>query len=107
MPTLLITDWDITGPATLLVALTAAFIVVSVVAVVRSQRRRPVAGREDILGLVGTVRTRLNPDGCVQVRGELWQALSKGQCLNPGTKVVVTGIEGLRLTVHTKEETDD
>lgn len=104
---LLIADWDVTGPAALLVGLTLAFIVVSVVAVVRSQRRRPVAGREDILGLVGTVRTRLNPEGSVQVRGELWQALSKGQGLEPGTKVVVTGIEGLRLTVLTKEETDD
>ena len=42
---LLIADWDITGPAALLVGLTVAFLVVSVVAVVRSQRRRPVAGR--------------------------------------------------------------
>ena len=107
MPILLLTDWDITGPATLLLALTVAFIAVSVVAVVRSQRRRLVAGREDILGLVGTVRTRLDPEGSVQVHGELWQALSKGQCLEPGTKVVVTGIEGLRLAVRTKEETDD
>ena len=107
MPLWLLADWDITGPATLLAGLTVAFIAVSVVAVVRSQRRRPVAGTEDIIGLVGTVRTRLNPDGSVQVRGELWQALSKGHCLEPGTKVVVTGIERLRLTVHTKEETDD
>jgi len=104
---LLVADWDVTGPAALLVGLTAAFIVVSVVAVVRSQRRRPVAGREDILGLVGTVGTRLDPEGSVKVRGELWEALAKGQRLEPGTKVVVTGIDGLRLTVQIKEETDD
>ena len=107
MPVLLIADWDITGPAVVLVGLTIAFVVVSVVAVVRSQRRRPVAGREDILGLVGTVSTRLDPEGSVQVRGELWQALAKGQRLEPGTKVVVTGIDGLRLTVRIKEESDD
>ena len=104
---LLIADWDITGPAALLVGLTVAFLVVSVVAVVRSQRRRPVAGTDDILGLVGTVRTRLKPQGSVQVRGELWEAVAKGQELEPGTKVVVTKIEGLRLTVRIKEETDD
>ncbi len=104
---LLLADWDITGPAALLAGLTVAFLVVSVVAVVRSQKRRPVAGTEDILGLVGTVRTRLNPEGSVQVRGELWQALSKGRGLEPGAKVVVTGIEGLRLTVQLKEERDD
>ncbi len=104
---LLIADWDITGPAALLAGLTVAFLVVSVVAVIRSQRRRPVAGTHDILGLVGTVRTHLDPEGSVQVRGELWQALSKQPGLEPGAKVVVTGIEGLRLTVQLKEETDD
>ncbi len=103
----LIEGWDITGPAALLVGLTVAFLVVSVVAVIRSQRRRPVAGKDDIVGLVGTVRTRLNPEGSVQVRGELWEAVAKGQRLEPRTKVVVTGIEGLRLTVQIKEETDD
>ena len=107
MPVLLIADWNVTGPAVLLAGLTAVFIVVSVVAVVRSQRRRPVAGRDDILGLVGTVSTRLDPEGSVQVRGELWHALAKGQRMEPGTKVVVTGIDGLRLTVRIKEEADD
>ena len=104
---LLVADWDITGPVALLLGLAAIFVVVSAVAVVRSQRRRPVAGKEDIIGLVGTVGTRLDPEGSVQVRGEIWQALAKGQYLEPGTKVVVTGIDGLTLTVRKKEEKDD
>lgn len=104
---LLLADWDITGPAALLGGLTVAFLVVSVVAVIRSQRRSPVAGRDDIIGLVGTVRTRLEPEGSVQVRGELWEAVANGERLEPGTKIVVTKIEGLKLTVRIKEETDD
>ncbi|MBN1857037.1 MAG: hypothetical protein JW846_08805 [Dehalococcoidia bacterium] len=103
---LLLPDWDITGPIYLMIGLIVAFVIVATIAVIRSQRRKPVAGGEDIIGLTGTVRTRLTPEGSVQVRGEIWQAVSDGTSIEPGTKIVVTAMEGLTLRVKTKGEKD-
>src|SRR5215213_5908157 len=41
-------------------------------------RRKPATGREGLVGVVGTVRKPLNPDGVVFVSGELWQATAPG-----------------------------
>ena len=41
-------------------------------------RRKPATGREGMIGAVGTVRTRLDPDGIIFVTGELWQATANG-----------------------------
>ena len=61
--------------------------------------RRPAAtGREELVGMVGIVKTPLAPQGQVAVRGELWEAISEAP-LQPGEKAEVTGIDGLRLSV--------
>ena len=73
--------------------------------VVRAQRRPVEVGGAALIGRVGEVRTALAPVGQVQVAGELWSAeLDQGQPrLSPGTRVVVTGVEGLRLRVRRVE----
>jgi membrane-bound serine protease (ClpP class) len=73
--------------------------------VVRAQRRPVGVGGAALIGRVGEVRTALAPVGQVQVAGELWSAeLDQGQPrLSPGTRVVVTGVEGLRLRVRRVE----
>jgi membrane-bound serine protease (ClpP class) len=59
-------------------------------------RRQPSA-MPRMLGAGGIVRD----DGLVFVRGELWQATSTdGSPLEPGSRVLVDGVQGLRLTVH-------
>ena len=103
---LLLPDWDITGPIYLMLGLVVAFHIIATITLIRSQRRRPVAGGEDIIGLTGPVRTRLAPEGSVQVRGEIWQAISDGTFIEPDTKIVVTAMEGLTLRVKTKGEKD-
>jgi membrane-bound serine protease (ClpP class) len=61
-------------------------------------RRRPVTGREEMVGLVGIVKTALGTEGQLAVHGELWEAVSE-QPLSPGDEAEVTGVDGLRLRV--------
>ena len=58
-------------------------------------RRRPSA-MPAMVGAEGVARN----DGLVFVRGELWQATSDGDALEPGTRVRVDEVHGLRLKVH-------
>ena len=58
-------------------------------------RRRPSA-LPAMVGAEGVARD----DGLVFVRGELWQATSDGGALEPGTRVRVDEVHGLRLKVH-------
>jgi membrane-bound serine protease (ClpP class) len=68
--------------------------------VAKSQRRPVAAGREAMIGAVGTVRRRLEPRGKVAVMGELWEAeLRGGGVLDEGNEIEVVSIEGLRLMV--------
>lgn len=55
-----------------------------------------------IVGKGGVVEVDLNPAGYVRVEGELWKAASAGGGLHKGDEVVITGINGLELTVERK-----
>jgi membrane-bound serine protease (ClpP class) len=66
---------------------------------VRAMRRRPVTGGEGMIGLVGVARTPVAPQGRIQVRGELWDAISE-EPLQPGDAVEVTRLDGLTLHVR-------
>ncbi len=88
-------SWSVIVPVVALVALFSLFVVGMGV---RAMRRPTVTGREELIGLVGTVKTALTPHGQVAVRGELWEAMSE-QPLQPGDEAEVTGIDGLRLRV--------
>jgi len=85
------------GPATVLGIMAACLATLSIVAVVRSQKRKPAAGRETMVGQIGTVNTALKPEGTVYLNGELWHARTKGPHLDPGAKVKVVEIHGLTL----------
>ncbi|MCW5751109.1 MAG: nodulation protein NfeD [Alphaproteobacteria bacterium] len=67
-----------------------------------SRRRKVAAGREEMLDAPGTVLDWTNGSGHVLVHGERWQARSD-RALAPGTRVRVTGISGLRLSVRPEE----
>ena len=59
-------------------------------------RRRPSA-MPAMVGAQGVARS----DGLVFVRGELWQATTEdGSPLEPGARVLVDDVQGLRLKVH-------
>jgi len=83
----------------LVVGTTAGLFLFVVGAAVRSVGRKPVSGREGMLGAIGTVRGRIDPTGTVFVHGTLWSARSASP-LEVGKTVRVIGIEGMRLTVE-------
>jgi membrane-bound serine protease (ClpP class) len=78
-------------------------------------RRKPATGREGLIGIVGTSRSTLDPDGIVFVYGELWQATARGDTpaamppIDARVPVTVTGMDGLRLFVRraTAQEAED
>jgi len=57
-----------------------------------------VTGPEEMVGLVGIVKTALTPHGQLAVHGELWEAISE-RPLQPGDKAEVIRVDGLRLYV--------
>jgi membrane-bound serine protease (ClpP class) len=59
------------------------------------RRRPPSVGPHEIVGMEGVVRE----GGLVYVNGELWQASAEGG-LQPGERVQVEGVDGLRLRVR-------
>jgi membrane-bound serine protease (ClpP class) len=83
------------------IVITAIFIFVAG-AVVRSQRRRPVTGKEGLVGKLALVQTELDPTGMVLVEGEHWTARTEGDRIEPGEEVIVTRVEGLKLWVTKK-----
>jgi len=83
-------------------ALMAAMFFVLLTFVWRAQRRPIAVGTTALVGRVGEVRLRLAPHGQVQVAGELWAAEidPRDPALEEGTRVEVTGVDGLRLRVR-------
>ncbi len=82
----------------------AAFFVFVIASIVRTNRRKQQTGREAMIGMVAVARSPLDPTGTVFVHGERWEAtLDEGKA-EEGEEVIVTGIEGLHLTVTKKED---
>ena len=60
-----------------------------------------------LVGLIGEVRTDLDPEGGVYVKGTLWRARSNDGRIPKGTRVRVRGIDGLILRVEQEPEPPD
>jgi membrane-bound serine protease (ClpP class) len=88
-------SWSVILP---IVALTSGATFFMVGMGMKAMRRPAATGREELVGMVGIVKTALAPQGQIVVHGELWQAISDLP-LQPGDQVEVTGINGLRLSV--------
>lgn len=70
----------------------------------KAQKNKQESGREGMLGLIGVALSPLNPEGTLQVHGEIWKARSAdNELINKDHKVKIIGMEGLTLIV--KEET--
>jgi membrane-bound ClpP family serine protease len=83
--------------------LVSAFFTVAVRAAMRLRHQPPITGgTERLVGTNGVVvGNGLHPDGVVRVAAEEWQALAAGGPGIPaGTRVRVTAVDGLRITVE-------
>lgn len=80
------------------------FFVFMVMAVIRGHRRPVATGREALVGMLGTARTELAPEGTVYVAGEMWTARTEEPPIPEGATVRVTSVDGLRLWVRRVED---
>lgn len=88
-------SWEVIATTVLA---TTLFFLVAVTKAVQVHRRKPVTGREGLVGETGTAESDLAPEGKVFVRGEYWDAISDER-IAQGDKVVVAAVEGMRLRV--------
>ena len=56
--------------------------------------------RRALLGRVGVARSKMLPSGAVEVDGQVIDAMSQGQPIEPGTYVVVTEVRANRVVVR-------
>jgi membrane-bound serine protease (ClpP class) len=89
-------SWSVIIPAVLF---TVAFFVFAIGMGIKAQTRKPTTGAEGIIGETGEALTDLNPEGRVRVHGEIWAATSGVGKLKKGTRVAVTAVKDLRITV--------
>jgi membrane-bound serine protease (ClpP class) len=69
--------------------------------VIQARYQQPTTGQEGLIGSVGTVKVALEPQGTVFVWGERWHATSEsGETIPVGSRVQVTGVEGLQVKVR-------
>ena len=81
------------------IAVAAAFSFLVVGMGIRAIRSRPMTGGEGMVGLIGTVKTALQPEGKIFVQGEIWDAISD-QPQQPGESVEVIKMHRLKLHVR-------
>ena len=69
-----------------------------------SEHKKSGAGDIELIGLTAVVETKLDPEGTVLVRGELWRASSNdGSVVDPKYKVHVVGARDHLLVVEPYE----
>ena len=96
-----IVDWFVIEPwaIALIVVLLVAFLALVVWRGILVHRRRIATGSEGLVGETARVRTALQPEGTVFIRGELWTAVSEEGHVALGEEVTITGVDKLVLSV--------
>ena len=79
------------------------FVVTSIIRV----RRMPAVVTTTLVGRQAVARSPLDPTGLVFLDGEYWSATVEEGQVEPGELVVVTGMQGLKLTVRKQKGVDD
>ncbi|GAB4389988.1 MAG: nodulation protein NfeD [Thermodesulfovibrionales bacterium] len=81
------------------VLITTLFFTLTVGLAIRAYRRKPVTGREGLMGESGVAATDITPDGgMAKVAGELWSATSE-EPIAKGQRVTVVDVAGLKVKV--------
>jgi membrane-bound serine protease (ClpP class) len=81
------------------VGATAGLVLFVVSMSLRALYRPATTGAAGMVGQIGVVRTALDPEGQVQVDGELWRAVASDGPVAAGESVRITAVDGLTLTV--------
>ena len=89
-------SWTVILPT---VGASAGLVVWAVSAGIRAMMRPPTTGAAGMIGQRAVVRAALDPEGEVQLDGELWRAVAEDAPVPAGETVRVTGVDGLTLRV--------
>ncbi len=101
-PGLQVSKWLIFG----LAAAVGLFFLFVVTSIIRA-RRQPATVTISLVGRQAVARSPLDPTGMVFINGEYWTATVEDGRVEPGERVVVTGMHGLRLTVSKEKGVGD
>jgi len=85
------------------IALIGGFFVVVAGLAFRAYRSKPKSGTDGLIGEVGLVKKKIDPEGLIFVHGEYWRAIADNP-IEPDEPVEVTGMEGLILKVQKKSD---
>lgn len=77
----------------------AVFVIRKAVAV---HRKKPVSGKEGLIGEKGYADSEIKPEGRVQIRGEYWDAWSDTP-ISRGEKIIVVSVEGMKVKVEKEQ----
>ncbi len=78
---------------------TTLFFTVIIGLAIKAQKRKPVTGKEELIGMEGIAKTAVSKEGgTVYLHGELWSAYSD-ETISKDDKVVVENISGLKMKV--------
>jgi len=82
------------------VLITALFFSLTISLALKAYRRKPVTGKEELIGMEGIAKTDITgKGGMVVLHGELWSAFS-GEPIAKGDRVVVEEVRDLKLKVR-------
>ncbi len=88
-----------------MVIFTGLFFLFAITKGIKIQWKKPIAGKENMIDLIGITKTELNPNGQISVQGEIWRAAtSDNEPINKGEKVKIIKVEGLTLIVQKIEK---
>jgi membrane-bound serine protease (ClpP class) len=79
---------------------TGLFFAFAIAKVVQAQKKRAVTGREGLIGELARARRALDPEGTVQVKGELWDATAVEGSIATGEMVEIVAVDGFHLQVR-------
>lgn len=86
----------------LIIIIVVVFIIFAIYWSIRAHKRKVSSGKEELIGKTAVVETALAPRGVVQVEGELWTAVLDDGRAEPEEEVIITRVEGLKLSVSKK-----
>ncbi len=79
---------------------TALFFSLTIGLALKAYRRKPVTGREELIGMEGIAKTDIAKEGgMVSIHGELWSAYSDEK-IGKSDTIVVEDVKGLRIKVR-------
>jgi membrane-bound ClpP family serine protease len=65
---------------------------------------RPEDARRSLIGRVGVARSKMLPSGAIEIDGQMIDAMSQGQVIEPGQYVVVVEVRANRVVVRPAEK---